>query len=207
MQDNNPLNAIVNRLVHSTDPDEVKSVYKEWAATYDSDLDGFGYIAPRIGVGLLAEHLSNKQSLIHDAGCGTGLVGALLHQHGYKRLHGSDFSTDMLQKAESTGCYGSLQNLDFSEPLDIDSGVYDAVISIGVYTKRFNIHFLPEMLRTLKPSGCMVFSCRELYFDEVMASVSAMFKAGVIVSVSIRLDDYMTGQDASAYYVHLVKSH
>ena len=200
------LNSIVNQLVGATDPEEVKRLYREWADTYNSDLDEFGYVAPAIGLNLLCSLVIDKNALIHDAGCGTGLVGALLSQHGFAELHGSDFSTAMLAKAEQTGHYQCLNNLDFSGPLSLNSDTYDAVISIGVYSNRFRNHFLPEMLRTLKPGGWMVFSCREIFFDEVHQSVAELFKAGSVCQSSMKLDNYMTGQDASAYYVALQKA-
>lgn len=200
------LNSIVNRLVSSSDADDVKQVYKDWADTYNADLDSFGYVAPRIGVEILHQKILDKQCLIHDAGCGTGLVGVLLNHLKFNNIHGSDFSADMLDKAALTGHYSKLLSLDFSEPLELPTNHYGAIISIGVYSNRFNDYFLNEMVRTLQPSGHLVFSCREHYFDEVMESVSSLLKSSTIVSSAVHFDDYMTGQDASAYYFDLVKT-
>lgn len=199
------LNAIINGLVGATDSDEVQRAYKAWADTYEGDLSSFGYVAPRIGVKLLSERLGDKSALIHDAGCGTGLVGTLLSQLGYNQLHGSDFSSSMLEKALLTGHYTDLQTLDFTGPIDIASNSYDAVISIGVYNKRFDQHFIAEMIRIVRPEGQFVFSCRELYVEEVMSAVSSLLKAKSVTSVTIVHDDYMTGQDASAYYLSIEK--
>lgn len=206
MDQKQKLNTIVNQLVSATDPDEVKRAYKNWADTYDNDLDSFGYVAPRIGVKMLAQRLTDKNALIHDAGCGTGLVGTLLFQLGYNQLHGSDFSDSMLEKASLTGRYSKLYTLDFSEAIAISDNAYDAVISIGVYTKRFNEHFISEMIRIVRPAGHFVFSCRELYFEEVMNAVSLLIKNRTIAKVCIEHDQYMTGQDASAYYIDIEKS-
>lgn len=215
MDQNQKLNAIVNKLVNATDPEEVKRSYKEWANTYDSDLNSFGYVAPHVGVELLTQRLvdefdnvdglDSKGALILDAGCGTGLVGALLSKLGYSQLHGFDFSTSMLEKASLTGHYADLQVQDFSGPLATASNTYHAVISIGVYTKRFDQHFIAEMIRITRPSGYFVFSCREMYFGEVMDSVSSLLKAKAVSRVTIDHDDYMTGQDASAYYIGIKK--
>lgn len=201
------LNTIVNQLVSATDPGEVKRAYKDWADTYDNDLDSFGYVAPRIGVNMLVRRLTDKNALIHDAGCGTGLVGTLLKQQGFSQLHGSDFSDSMLEKASLTGHYSELQTLDFSEPIAIPDNAYDAVISIGVYTKRFNEHFISEMVRIVRSAGYLVLSCRELYFEEVMSTVALLLKNRTIANVCIEHDQYMTGQDASAYYIAIEKSH
>jgi len=207
------LNSIVNKLVNATDPEDVKRTYKEWASTYDTDLNSFGYVAPQLGVKLLMQRLDDGLdagpdkygALILDAGCGTGLVGTLLNQLGYSQLHGSDFSTSMLEIASLTGHYADLQIQDFSGPIAIASNTYDAVISIGVYTKRFDQHFIAEMVRITRPSGHFVFSCREMYFGEVMDSISSLLKAKVVTTVTIDHDDYMTGQDASAYYIGIKK--
>ncbi|OED36614.1 hypothetical protein AB833_26555 [Chromatiales bacterium (ex Bugula neritina AB1)] len=206
MTDSDQLNDIVNRLVSSTDPDEVRRLYKLWSETYDDDLDAFGYVAPQIGVDIFAGIISDKSARIHDAGCGTGLVGVLLTREGYTCVHGSDFSPEMLDRARMTNCYKSLVAADFSEVLDIESNTFDAIISIGVYTKRFHIHFLREMVRTLKSGGSMVFTCRELYFNEVSESIRQLHIEKKIVRSSVALDNYMTGQQARAYYVVLQKT-
>jgi len=203
---NPDLENIVNTLVSASDPEEVKDLYAQWAKTYDKDLDDFGYVAPGIGVKLLSSVLKNKQALIHDAGCGTGQVGALLNDLGYTNIHGSDFSTEMLEKASMTGFYDQLQNVDFGKAVEFSSNTYNAVISLGVYTKRFKQHFIKEMLRITQPGGFFIFSCRELYYDEVMDTVVELFKEKIISNLSIDLDYYMTGQGASAYYFVLKKS-
>ena len=206
MSTNPDLENIVNTLVSASDPAQVKSLYAQWTNTYDKDLAGFGYVAPGIGVKLLNALLDNQQALIHDAGCGTGQVGALLSDLGYTKIHGSDFSSEMLDKADRLGCYGQLDNIDFGKPIDIQNDVYDAVISIGVYTKRFKQHFIAEMLRITRPGGYFIFSCRELYYDEVMDVVVDFLKRKSVSRLEIELDDYMTGQEASAYYVVLKKT-
>ncbi len=195
----------VNKLVSATNPEEVKAAYKDWADSYDDDLSGFGYVAPHVGVQLFARAHSDKQGLIHDAGCGTGQVGQLLHAAGFLNIHGSDFSPEMLAVAKNTQCYMRLFNADFGKVLDLPDNHFDAAISIGVYTKRFNDHFLAEMIRTIKPQGHFVFSCRELYFDEVMLTVSDMLKSKSIKNVSIEYSPYMTGQGASAFYIIVQK--
>lgn len=206
MEDRPELEKIVKTLVSATDPKQVKSLYKQWADTYDEDLNSYGYVAPGIGVGKLAELLENKQALIHDAGCGTGQVGALLAQLGYTNIHGSDFSAQMLEKAALLGCYQQLCSVDFGAPVKLDTNSYDAVISIGVYTKRFKQYFIDEMIRIVRPGGYFVFSCRELYFDEVMELSTSLIKNKTIVSMVVDFDDYMVGQGASAYYIVLKKT-
>jgi len=203
---NPQLETIVNTLVSASDPEEVKGLYAQWAQSYDDDLDAYGYVAPKLGVRMLTGLVVDKNALIHDAGCGTGQVGALLNDLGYSALHGSDFSSDMLEQAKTLGCYEKLESIDFGKTIELDSDTYAAVISIGVYTKRFKQHFIDEMLRIVQPGGYFVFTCRELYYDEVMETVTRLLKELKIASLVVEYDDYLTGQGASAYYVALKKS-
>ena len=93
----------LQRKFQDDSPEAVRQVYDDWAQTYDEDLDTLGYVAPQNAVALLADLLPDRESLILDAGCGTGLVGAYLQQAGYGRLHGSDYSPEMLAEAEKRG--------------------------------------------------------------------------------------------------------
>ena len=145
--------------------------------------------------------------MIHDAGCGTGQVGQLLASAGFDNIHGSDFSVDMLNVARSRDCYQSLVRADYSQAIELESESVDGVISIGVYRKSFKNVFIDEMLRILKPGGCLVFSCRPVYFEEVADSVKALHLDQRLSKSSVTFDDYMLGQKASAYYFALHKAH
>jgi len=206
MTENDELDSRIKKLVSATDPEEVKAAYKEWANSYNSDLDEYGYVAPLVSVRMFQEFVTDTTSKILDAGCGTGLIGTLLKENGYNDLTGSDFSQDMLNEASAAGCYSELQIADFGKPLEDSSGTYDAAIAVGVYTKRFKAHFLSEMIRLLKPGGYFIFTSRELYIDEVNASLANLLEQKSISSAELRYEDYITGQDASAYYIALRKS-
>ena len=206
MNTQSTLEVIVQQLIHETDPEEVKRLYRQWSATYEKDLASFGYVAPDNAIDLFLKHVTNKNALIHDAGCGTGLVGSKLKLAGYSNIDGSDFSTDMLQLAQQTQAYQHLSEIDFAMPTALKDNHYDAVISVGVYTKRFKNTFIPEMLRTLKPNGYFVFTARPLYFDEVNATLHELLKNGAIRNSYIEYNDYMTGQNACAYFIAVQKN-
>lgn len=203
---NTQLDELIMRLVNADDQQEVKEIYRQWSASYDSDLDGHGYVAPNVGVSLFEQLVENRNVNILDAGCGTGQVGRLLHQRGYRNIAGSDFSEDMLKVAGAADCYQSLTVADYTKPVEVKDNTYDAIISIGVYSKRFKQIFLNEMLRILKADGTILFSCRPVYYDEVADTVKAMHAEQLIVQSSVVYDDYMTGQQARAYYVSLQKT-
>lgn len=163
-------------------------------------------MAPETGTEIFQKLITDHSALIHDAGCGTGQVGQLLTSAGYNNIHGSDFSEDMLEVAKSRDCYRSLVQADYAQPVDFESESVDGVICIGVYRKSFKEYFLSEMLRILKPGGCIVFSCRPVYFEEVADAVKALHVDQRIAKSSVTCDDYMRGQQASAFYVALHKA-
>jgi len=202
------LNRRIDRLVKSSNPREVQAIYREWAADYDADLLALGYIAPQRCCDLLAALVPNKRALIYDAGCGTGQVGKILNSMGYSRLYGADFSAQMLAQAKMTGAYAQLNHADYSRTLEIEDESYDAIISVGVYTARFDGFFIPEMLRCLQSDGVFVFTCREQYFEnEVHSALERCVERGEIYGVKISLEQYILGHQSQAYYIAMSKSH
>ena len=137
--------------------DEVRFTYRDWADTYDSELlDEFGYQAPSAAVETLQKHLPSLGSVILDMGCGTGLVGELLHSLGYRHLDGLDLSPEMLEKAKARGVYRTLGEADLTETLEIEQ-IYDAVICVGVFSHQRNQAFdLVKLFAGLKPNGVLV---------------------------------------------------
>lgn len=201
------LDNIIGRLLVATDAEEIQSVYKDWADTYDNDLDGYGYVAPQIGAALFAEYVSNRTRFVLDAGCGTGLVGQALHDLGYKTFDGTDFSLSMLEKAETLGVYQTLFQANFFEPIDIEDEKYDGIISIGVYFSRMKEIFVPELVRTLKPGGILCFSARPQYFEAELEAQLEQHAANDLITVETIIErPYMIGQDANAHYIVLRKN-
>ncbi len=196
------MNAIIGRLLKTNDAEETKQIYKDWSESYNEDLAGFGYVAPQTCVTLLDETLSNRDGLILDAGCGTGLCGQLLAERGYTRIHGADFSPDMLAKAQATSHYQQLTEADFYQPLSIESALYDGAICCGVYKSIFKEHFFTELIRITKPGGVICLSCRFNYFDsDLLLQAQAQEETGAITIEKITKQPYMTGQDADAAYI------
>jgi len=203
--DNDRLNSLVNKLVVATDPKEVVSLYAQWAERYDSDLNEFGYVAPQLATELFTPLVNDKNALIYDAGCGTGIVGKLLNAQGYRNLVGADFSDEMRALAEQTNAYTKLEYADYGKPVDCADNTYDAIISVGVYTARFEGVFLGEMLRMVKPGCPFLFSCRPHYYEgDVKPQLEALQKSGAVTRIDIQDKPYMLKQDANAYYITVV---
>ncbi len=196
--------SLIQQLTTTSDAVLVQSLYRQWAETYDSDLSDFGYVAPRLSVDTFSQLLPNRQALIYDAGCGTGLIGKLLQTEGYDRIHGADFSPEMLEHARLTGAYLQLELADYSASISAPSAYYDAVISVGVYTARFEQKFILEMLRILKPGGLMHFTCRPHYFESDAGSeLQQLLLDKKISSLHVERKPYMLKENADAFYITL----
>ena len=145
----------------STNNDELRERYDQWAAEYDEDLaEGFAWNAPRNTSALLAKHV-DKGARILDAGAGTGLVGEALSQLGYNDLVAIDLSPGMLEEARRKQVYGEFHQMVLGETLDFETDAFDAVISVGVFTLgHAPASAFDELVRVTKPGGHIVFSLR-----------------------------------------------
>jgi len=75
------------------------------SANYDDIMKTVGYPDPEL-IATLAQKIAAEKMIarseaeVADFGCGTGLVGESLAQHGFKKVYGIDCSEGMLQIAE-----------------------------------------------------------------------------------------------------------
>lgn len=148
--------------------EELMEAYSEWAEDYDSDLDeNYGYVAPKLTARALTRVLGDKNARILDAGAGTGLVGEVLHEMGYRNLDALDFSLEMLEEAEKKGVYNKLMHVDLNKPLDMDDDAYDAVICVGTFTYgHVKPAALNELIRITRPGGYITFTVRDGAYEE-----------------------------------------
>ena len=126
-----------------------------------------GYVAPMIACDLLKGYLDRKAARILDAGCGTGIVGALLHKDGYGNIEGLDYSPQMLAQAERKGIYTALHRGDLTKALLTADDAYDAVISVGTFTcGHVGPEAFGELVRVTRPGGYLCFTVREQAWEE-----------------------------------------
>jgi len=151
------LDSRLARNYHEKDSDEFRLVYRDWADTYDSELlDEFGYQAHNAAVEVLRGYLPSLESIILDMGCGTGLVGQLLHDLGYRHIDGLDLSPEMLQKAKARAIYRALDEADLAGTLALEP-IYDAVICVGVFSHQRSQPFdLVKLFAGLKTGGVLI---------------------------------------------------
>jgi len=159
---------IHDRVLNATSKEELAAAYGEWAEKYDKDLiDEMGYVAPAIAGQLLQGYLKDQGARILDAGCGTGLVGTVLHQMGYHNLEGFDYSVQMLEKAKDKEVYSRLHQGDLTGSLDLPENGYDAIISVGTFTcGHVGPEAFAELIRITKPGGLLCFTVRDQAWEE-----------------------------------------
>ncbi len=162
----------------STTNQELEERYDQWATEYDQDLDEvFAWSAPQTGASVLAGLVAPGASVL-DAGAGTGLAGKCLADAGFTNLAAMDLSKGMLDEARKKNVYSSFHQMTLGETLGFETGQFDAVISIGVFTLgHAPINSFDELVRVTKSGGYVVFSLRvdmvadgyQEYFDKLTA--------------------------------------
>jgi len=191
---------IHDRVLNASSPEELMAVYCEWADNYDCDLLGeMGYVAPMITSKLLQNYLDRKSARILDAGCGTGIVGELLHQDGYCNIEGLDYSQDMLNKAREKGIYKTLNQGDLTGSLDIEDATYDAIISVGTFTcGHVGPQAFGELIRITKAGGHLCFTVREQAWeeDDYRANLRDYENKGLWELYELRTADYIQQEGA-----------
>ena len=110
------------------DDDYVRTVFDQFADSFDENLSALGYRAPKLLADALLERFGAQPGGdMLDAGCGTGLCGPLLRT-GAKRLDGVDLSPGMIEKARLRGVYDELIVAELCAFMRSRSGCYDVVI-------------------------------------------------------------------------------
>lgn len=149
------------------DADRTREAYREWAESYDKDTtEGMGYVAPALAAAALAKRV-DKNAVILDAGCGTGLAGAELHKLGVTTIDGNDLSAEMLVVARDKGVYRDLTEADMTGRLPYEDDTYDGILSIGVFTSgHVGPQGLDELARIAKPDAPIIVTVHEKVWEK-----------------------------------------
>lgn len=209
---------VANALTLDGEADAIKGFYGRSAETYDADL-GADYGAAHFIAGIVDAvvreqgatlGIQRDTARILDAGCGTGLVGAALHDLGYRSVDGVDLSQEMVDKANQRGIYNMLEgNVDLSRALPTEwQHRWDICVSCGVFTLG---HVPPESLNTLinatRPGGIIAVSTRTAYYDqgEYETVVQQLIDSGRIALIHEARDGPYTEDSRAHYWVYEVK--
>ena len=155
----------------------VKDFYADWAEKYDSDTSSINYSACESTFNLFnnlpaSDYLTidpqNKQLKFMDVGCGTGLMGKILAEHGYTNIEGCDLSYEMTVQADKLGVYKQLiADVDINQPINPDwKQAYDVSLSVGVFTpNHVDPEALNQMIDMTRVGGLILVSTRLAYYD------------------------------------------
>lgn len=197
----------LNRAYSAKGLTDLRSLYDEWATSYDTDLvqPNQDYVAPTLCAATVARYLTPSQPIdkIHilDAGCGTGLVGGALAKLGAKHIDGIDLSPGMLKQASNLRVYTKLDTCDLSKSLEEATDSFDVVTCIGTLT---HAHVGPEVLsefvRVVKTGGWIVATVLDDIWEPIgyRAEVEKLIAEKKIELVSADSGDYRRGAGVSA---------
>jgi SAM-dependent methyltransferase len=146
--------------------DSSRDIYDDWAQDYDDHLlTEYGYISPGVAAGELAQCLQQRDLEIVDFGCGTGLVGEALHEHGFVTVDGVDVSHGMLEQARAKKVYRHLLCADLTARIPLDDESYAAGLCVGsLGAGHVGAQHLAEMLRPIRRGGPFVIIMNGTYF-------------------------------------------
>ena len=104
---------------------------------------------------------------ILDFGCGTGLVGKYLAQHGFTNITGIDCSPEMMKIAEEKKCYKSLEEFTLGNPTDFPNkwkNQFDICVCSGlINNNHLDYKLMEEMIMATKLNGLLIFAARFSY--------------------------------------------
>lgn len=197
--DMNRVDARLSRLY--TGQDNKQETYDRWADDYERDLvEDLGYVAHVDAAGIFSRVVPDRDARVLDVACGTGLVGRELEKLGYRRLDGTDFSGEMLARAEQTGCYERLFQHDFTRDPETP-GKYDALICVGLFAFDVpRIEHMIHVIRTVRPGAPCVISVNGAAWREMDHATSVAREAaryGFTIE-DIHTIGYIRGQDIDA---------
>jgi len=146
---------------------ELTERYDQWAKDYDTDLEqDFAWVGPQRTAESFVRYVP-KEARILDAGAGTGLMGEVLAKLSYHDLVAMDLSQGMLEEARKKNAYREFHQMVMGEALDFATDSFDAVVSVGVFTKAhapassFN-----ELIRITRCGGYIVFTLRPDVYEK-----------------------------------------
>jgi predicted TPR repeat methyltransferase len=138
----------------------VQATFDSFAASFEAKLATLSYRAPALVAAMLEDAgLAPAQRLdVLDAGCGTGLCGALVAPFA-RRLVGVDLSDGMLAHARDKTVYHALVRAELTEYASGNGEAFDLIVSADtlVYFGELE-RIIAALARALRPRGLLVFT-------------------------------------------------
>ncbi|CAH3152910.1 unnamed protein product [Porites lobata] len=182
-----PNNKAILEVITNSALKDAKKTFDDWAKTYEEDTHKLGYKGHVLCVEAFNKAMrskdifpeANKDIKILDAGAGTGIIGEMLVQQGYRNIDALDISEEMLNLAKQRNVYKRYICAALSDvPIDdIQTGEYDVTLCAGtiVYGQAKPIA-LDECVRHVRPGGLFIFSIRADSFDPVELGYRTKFE-------------------------------
>ena len=182
---------------------EVMKYYDEWGEKnkYNEDMLDWNYTGPKETVETFKKYTDNKEILIFDAGCGTGLVGLELKKFGFKNFHGADLSQKLLDTVPEN-LYLKLIKTDLNQSINIEDNFYDAVMCVGTFTfGHVKSHALDEFVRITKKGGLICFTVNEGIYSKYKfdKKIDNLKKDDKWKELEFFKSDYIASKDVNAW--------
>ena len=183
--------------------DEVMKYYDDWGDKdkYNKDMVDWNYTGPKETAETFNKYEKNKDTLIFDAGCGTGLVGIELKKYSFKNFHGADLSQTLLDTVPKN-LYLKLLKVDLNKPIEVEDNFYGGVMCVGTFTfGHVKPNALDEFIRITKPGGLICFTINEgiheeYGFDKKIISLNQNNKWE---EIEFFKSDYIASKDVNAW--------
>jgi len=162
----------------TANPAYVEDIFNDYAPVFDEKLAELGYRAPSLILKALEPHLPapNRDLIVLDAGCGTGLCAPLLSPYA-QHLEGVDLSPKMLDKARDKGHYNALHQAELTEYLAPRAEAYDVIIAADVLCYIGDLEaILDGFLNALVPTGRLGFTVESTEEREFQLNQSGRYK-------------------------------
>lgn len=185
--------------------DEVRDHYDRFAATYDDELVGRGYAQPdRVADAVVSAGVAVNASIL-DAGCGTGLSGRALANRGFTNIVGCDYSTEMLARAEQTGVYASVLEVDLNaESVDVAGSPFDVVTAVGILGHGHVAgSAIAGLVALLRPGGLFAMGINSNAWPDGDAkpALEELEGQGLITEPLAVLGDHIPGLDSQGWLI------
>jgi len=136
---------------------DARTVYSQWAATYDAEVAENGYVTPERCALALRNAGASTIDPVLDLGCGTGLGGLALKLAGFQILDGVDLTPEMIERARARDIYRDLTVGDASIALQDRS--YNAIVAVGILSPgHAPASLIDTVMHALPSDGRFVFS-------------------------------------------------
>lgn len=99
------------------------------------DIDRMEYHGGQIAANCFLNLNYEKDVTILDIGAGTGIIGKILHNNGYRNIDALDANETMLEELRQKNCYRNVFNSQVTPDtkLPFEKQTYDVVILAGVF--------------------------------------------------------------------------